>query len=245
MIVYKTTNTVNGKIYIGKDVKNDPEYLGSGLLLHAAIKKYGKDSFVKECVEVCDDQLKLAEREKYWIKHFDSTNRLIGYNITEGGLGGDTFSNNPNKEDIREKHKESMKKYIEYHGHAPMHPDPEYRKEMARKANEARTEKGYKHKEETKQKIGNAHRGKEVSGETKKKISKSTKEAMAKIDQRYLQAKALEGRKKAWLARDEHRKEELKAILLLGLKATENIKMLGVSPPTYYKILNMIKEEVC
>ena len=41
MIVYKTTNLINGKIYIGKDMKNNPNYLGSGTILRRAIKKYG------------------------------------------------------------------------------------------------------------------------------------------------------------------------------------------------------------
>jgi len=51
MIIYKTTNTINGKIYIGKDVKNDPNYIGSGLYIKNAIKKYGKEHFKKETIE--------------------------------------------------------------------------------------------------------------------------------------------------------------------------------------------------
>ena len=45
MIIYKTTNLVNGKIYIGKDSKNNPNYLGSGNLLKKALIKYGKENF--------------------------------------------------------------------------------------------------------------------------------------------------------------------------------------------------------
>jgi len=41
MIIYKTINLINNKSYIGKDHKNNPEYLGSGKLLKHAIKKYG------------------------------------------------------------------------------------------------------------------------------------------------------------------------------------------------------------
>ena len=41
MIIYKTTNLINGKFYIGKDSKNDPNYLGSGKILKKAFKKYG------------------------------------------------------------------------------------------------------------------------------------------------------------------------------------------------------------
>ena len=47
MIIYKTTNLVNKKIYIGQDSKNNPEYLGSGAIVKKAIKKYGKENFKK------------------------------------------------------------------------------------------------------------------------------------------------------------------------------------------------------
>ncbi len=64
MQIYKTINLVDGKIYIGKDVKSNPTYLGSGVRLKYAIKKYGIDSFKKEVLE--DDILDkktLSERE--------------------------------------------------------------------------------------------------------------------------------------------------------------------------------------
>jgi group I intron endonuclease len=85
-------NLINGKIYIGKDKRNKPKYLGSGKRLNAAIRKYGYENFLKEIIEYCDSEKHMAEREKYWIAHFDSTNRLIGYNLTKGGEGGDTFT---------------------------------------------------------------------------------------------------------------------------------------------------------
>ena len=44
MVIYKTTNLVNGKSYVGMDSKNDPNYLGSGKLLKRAVKKYGRES---------------------------------------------------------------------------------------------------------------------------------------------------------------------------------------------------------
>ena len=56
MIVYKTTNLINGKIYIGKDKHNNPNYLGSGKRLNQAIKKYGRDKFIKEIIEYCDSE---------------------------------------------------------------------------------------------------------------------------------------------------------------------------------------------
>ena len=100
MVIYKTTNLINNKVYVGKDVKNLDCYLGSGKLLKLVIKKYGKENFKKEILEVCKNFTELDEQEKFWIKKLDSINS--GYNLTEGGTGGDTFSNNSDKESIRE-----------------------------------------------------------------------------------------------------------------------------------------------
>jgi hypothetical protein len=91
MVIYKTTNLVNGKIYIGKDEKNNPEYLGSGKILKLSIKKYGRNNFKKEIIEECKSKNELNEREKYWISELSAT--TYGYNITEGGFGGRTKFN--------------------------------------------------------------------------------------------------------------------------------------------------------
>lgn len=103
MIIYKTTNLINGKSYIGKDTKNNKNYLGSGSLLKAAIKKYGKENFTKEILEVCNTHIELKEREKFWIEYYSAINDSMYYNIRPGGDGGDVFTNNPNKELIRQK----------------------------------------------------------------------------------------------------------------------------------------------
>lgn len=89
MRIYKTTNKINGKIYIGQTNKDeDVEYLGSGYILMKAIKKYGKNNFIVEVIERCDCKEKLNEREIFWIAFHDSTNRKKGYNISKGGNGG-------------------------------------------------------------------------------------------------------------------------------------------------------------
>jgi len=54
-IIYKTTNTINGKIYVGKHNKDNDDYLGSGKLLKRAMKKYGKEYFCLEILERCSD----------------------------------------------------------------------------------------------------------------------------------------------------------------------------------------------
>lgn len=85
--IYKTTNTVNGKIYIGKDSNDRDGYLGSGKILKSSIKKYGLDNFEKVILEECD-LTDIDNREIYWIDKLDATNPEIGYNICVGGQGG-------------------------------------------------------------------------------------------------------------------------------------------------------------
>jgi hypothetical protein len=101
-IIYKTTNLINGRIYVGKHHLINSSYLGSGLLLDKAVKKYGKNNFKRDILEICSKE-DVDEREIYWIKKLKATVRGIGYNLTKGGTGGDTFTNNPNKESTREK----------------------------------------------------------------------------------------------------------------------------------------------
>ena len=87
--VYKTTNLINGKIYVGqhKADKFDCTYFGSGKILLKAIEKYGISNFVCEVIEWCKTQSITNSRERYWIKYYNSTDRQFGYNITEGGEG--------------------------------------------------------------------------------------------------------------------------------------------------------------
>jgi group I intron endonuclease len=87
MVVYKVTNLINNKIYIGQDTNNNPNYYGSGLIIKKALKKYGKENFKKEILEECFDQKELDEKEVYWIKILNSL-VPFGYNLQEGGKGG-------------------------------------------------------------------------------------------------------------------------------------------------------------
>ncbi len=116
MIIYKIINLINGKIYVGQDMYNNPEYFGSGKIITKSIKKHGRENFIKEILEECLSLEELDKREIFWIKNLNSTNRLIGYNICEGGKSYRTMrgENNPRfgvklseetKDKIREKRK--------------------------------------------------------------------------------------------------------------------------------------------
>jgi len=90
MIIYKTTNLIDGKIYIGQDSKDDDKYYGSGYIIRRAIKKYGKLNFKREILERCSSKSELNEREIFWIDKLKSRDPDIGYNITAGGEGFDS-----------------------------------------------------------------------------------------------------------------------------------------------------------
>jgi len=118
MIVYEIKNKVNGKIYIGQHSSKElGSYWGSGKLIKYAIEKYGIENFECTILERCSTKDELNEREKYWIKEKDSTNKNIGYNLTEGGTGGDTsefieYSDEwkERQRDITKRHWESLSK---------------------------------------------------------------------------------------------------------------------------------------
>ncbi len=98
--IYRTVNLINNKIYIGKrnfnpKLKPNKEYLGSGKILNDAIKKHGRENFIKNILEYCFTKENLNERERFWIKFYDSRNNEIGYNISEGGDWGEVLSSFP------------------------------------------------------------------------------------------------------------------------------------------------------
>ena len=94
--IYKYTNLINNKIYIGQTKqsleqrhKNHLYELKDNTYFHRAILKYGINNFKLELIEDKIPYNKLDEREKYWIKYYDSFYTTgKGYNLTEGGQWG-------------------------------------------------------------------------------------------------------------------------------------------------------------
>ena len=92
--IYKITNLINGKIYIGKHsqkIQSKDSYFGSGVLLNKAIIKYGKENFKKEIIEMCEKD-NISTKEIYWINKFNSFTPN-GYNLAKGGNGGNSTNN--------------------------------------------------------------------------------------------------------------------------------------------------------
>lgn len=97
--VYKTTNLVNGKIYVGLHVTSnlDDDYLGSGTQIISAIKKYGRHNFKREYIKVCasPEEMYTLEAE---IVNEDFVLREDTYNMKTGGTGS-WYHVNSNKEE--------------------------------------------------------------------------------------------------------------------------------------------------
>lgn len=114
--IYKITCKINNKVYIGQTIesleKRFNRHMGyqkneHDTKFYRAIRKYGKENFYIELLEVVSNQQQLDKREYYWICFYDSVSK--GYNTKDsiGKCGGDTLSNHPNKELISKKLSES------------------------------------------------------------------------------------------------------------------------------------------
>lgn len=113
MLIYKVTNNLNGKMYIGqtrrtlrarklqhiRDAKK-----GSKVQFHRALVKYGVDNFTWETLCYTDNKKELNELETYYIEKYDSINK--GYNMIDGG-----DNNIMDVPEVKEKHKLRMQSY--------------------------------------------------------------------------------------------------------------------------------------
>jgi group I intron endonuclease len=163
MFIYKTTNLVNGKIYIGKACNKSTmrnSYLGSGKYFIRALAKYGKDNFERRIIDFGEDRNDLCRKEVFWIKFYDARNSLVGYNICpggEGGSGGDTLSAHPNREEIARKISLKAKERLKNKENHPMygtHRSEETRSRISTsRMGQVSGFKGKKHSEETRSKM--------------------------------------------------------------------------------------------
>ena len=93
MKIYKITNKINGKSYIGKTVgdvdKRFQRHCRSSSRcpkIKNAIQKYGKDNFTVHVIDIADSQNDLNKKEIYWIEYYNTY--VNGYNLSQGGDGG-------------------------------------------------------------------------------------------------------------------------------------------------------------
>lgn len=88
-VVYKTTNLINGKIYIGvhSDYTGNYDYLGSGTVISLAVEKYGRENFSHELIKVFHSEKDAYDFERH-IVDYDFIARKDTYNIVPGGKCG-------------------------------------------------------------------------------------------------------------------------------------------------------------
>lgn len=84
--LYKITNLLNNKIYVGvhSSNKENDNYMGSGVGIKNAIKKYGVKNFKKEIIEYFENAVDMINREKEIVNE-DFVKDEKTYNMTKGG----------------------------------------------------------------------------------------------------------------------------------------------------------------
>jgi len=159
--LYKTTNLLNGKFYVGMHSTDDMDdgYLGSGLRLRRSIRKYGATNFKREVLEFFESRKILIEREKNLVDE-NLLKDPFCLNIREGGEGGL----------ISEAHHLKMRAGARLFA-LKQWSDPVFKK-MMRELTLARNKKykplkacdwnGRKHRDETKKKIGKTNAVKQL-----------------------------------------------------------------------------------
>ena len=168
--IYRITNLINGKTYIGQHQYKDlnDNYMGSGKHLKAAQAKYGIENFKKdilvfniskkEHIDLLEKTFIAAEREKVGVENC--------YNLADGGEGGNVKGHSVSEE-TRKKISEALK---------GRHLSEEHRRKMS-EARRGKTtwNKGKHHTEETKRKMSEAKKGRRLSEETIRKRSEALK----------------------------------------------------------------------
>lgn len=170
MIIYKITNKINGKIYVGQTIhklefrirqhRNRGKYP-----IGIALNKYGIDNFDIEIIDRAKSREELDKKEIYWIKYYDCISPK-GYNLTKGGEGC-----------VGYKHDEDIKKKLS-HIAIKRNQNKEYKAKISsilkRKLSGKNNPNYGKHwSEEVKAKISNSLKGRKVPKESVEKMAKN------------------------------------------------------------------------
>jgi len=164
MIIYKSTNKITGKVYIGQTTKNLEKRIKGHVNeskkdknrpFLSSINKYGVDNFVFEIIDFADNLNELNDKEIYWINFYNSVSPN-GYNVTGGGQGDKTIGTKELGKRISEGLKNSEKWQT-------LLNDDEYLKKRE-------------------EKFINSAKGKKFSSEHKEKIWEKNKERILKFN---------------------------------------------------------------
>lgn len=199
--IYKVTNKINNKVYIGQTTRTLEERKAEHLrksktetrnkekncIFHLAIQKYGIENFDWEIIEECPNE-QLNKQEIFWIAFYDSyANDSRGYNMTPGGQGSLLSQEVKNKISIanrgktrtleQRQHLSEVKKALHFH-HTEETKKLMSEQRKGRKLNLSEKERERRKapkSEEFKQLMSQKMKGRTFSEETKKKISESKK----------------------------------------------------------------------
>ena len=211
--IYRITNLINGKTYIGQhyfSLGEADNYMGSGKLLKAAIKKYGEENFKKEILEVALSKFEVNILEKYYIAKERTSNKNGCYNIANGGTGG--YLGEEVCKRISEAHK------------GKTHSE-EWKKKMRGKSP---WNKGKFTSEETKRKISESNKGK-IAWNKGKLASKETKKKLSESHMGLLSPKKFS------------RIPFYYELILSGVSCKDFVDVLGVSRSFYYTLRRELK----
>jgi group I intron endonuclease len=166
MIIYKATNLINGKVYIGQTIqtlkKRRWKHLSASRNkkftwhFYKSIRKYGENNFKWEIIDRANNIDDLNKKEEYWIKYYNSIDEDYGYNKTYGG------NNKRMLKSVKDKISKSNIGKIRTKEHCK---------------NISKNKKGLKMSENQKKKISNTLKGRKFSKEhIRKKIMAQTGE---------------------------------------------------------------------
>lgn len=103
--IYKITNSLDGKVYIGltsktadmrfgqhckhsgRDLRYAPKRFKRPSTVQRAIRVYGEQNFSLEVIDRAESREEAWQKERYWIRVYKSNDRRFGYNRTRGGDG--------------------------------------------------------------------------------------------------------------------------------------------------------------
>jgi group I intron endonuclease len=219
--IYKITNLINGKLYIGQtwqalSRRFSQHCTGTACIkLRRAIEKYGRDNFQIEPLTIVHSQENADYWEDYFIKQFDAI--VTGYNIKEGGSHG--------------KHTEETRRKM---SKLKTNPSDEVRRNLSK------SHIGHKDSDETKLKKSLARMGFKFSDSSIKKMSESQKGKTVPLEQRQKISKSLSGKK-----RHDQRKlnnEQYIAIINDPRSSRKIAKDYSVSYATIQRVKNKKRE---
>jgi group I intron endonuclease len=180
MIIYKITNSINGKVYIGQTVQKNPKMrwydhqakarCGVNQPLFNAIRKYGVENFTWEVIDQANSLEELNKLEEQFVEQYNSIH--TGYNIRKAG--GNKLHNASSIEKMRQKQRDAHARRRDANGGVEVH------------SQHKQHESGWKHSAESRQKrkewsaITNKLKAKPLTEEHKHKVSESGKLAWVK-----------------------------------------------------------------